>query len=398
MMPQLLLPQDKVHLTGLVQSRLLLAKEQGFDISDIELGISPTPLVQCHVDDRTTTLFFGDGESDADFVCRFASGQASPLAISDLSKQANLLLLDVYHDFQLVDLWAHEGTNRAIAFEGSPLNEQEQESYVAWLLTALVIDFPIEDALVIARAAVRDDVSRETWPLNLDAFPVPVLSDSLLNIDVGWNIESDIQFPSTDSERLKLYPVVDTVEWVARLLELGVKTVQLRIKDSQDPGLESKVKQAIELGQQYDAQVYINDYWQLAIKHGAYGVHLGQEDLEVAELDDIADAGLRIGLSTHGYYEILRIKQVNPSYIALGHIFPTTTKVMPSRPQGLVRLELYQKLVGAFPTVAIGGIDLERAPLVWKCGVSSLAVVRAITLSDDPKEVIEKFNTLMSSR
>jgi thiamine-phosphate pyrophosphorylase len=288
--------------------------------------------------------------------------------------------MDVYHDFQLVDLWAHEGTNRAIAFEGSPLNEQDQESYVAWLLTALVIDFPIEDALVIARAAVRDDVSRETWPLNLDAFPVPVLSDSLLNIDVGWNIESDIQFPSTDSERLKLYPVVDTVAWVARLLELGVKTVQLRIKDSQYPGLESKVKQAIELGQQYDAQVYINDYWQLAIKHGAYGVHLGQEDLEVAELDDIADAGLRIGLSTHGYYEILRIKQVNPSYIALGHIFPTTTKVMPSirDHKELVRLELYQKLVGTFPTVAIGGIDLERAPSVWNCGVSSLAVVRAM--------------------
>ncbi|WP_104402968.1 thiamine phosphate synthase [Vibrio penaeicida] len=397
-MAQLLLPKAQVELTGLVQSRLLLAQEQGFDIADIELGVSPTHLTQCYVDDRCVSLSFDKSDREATHVCRFSNGQASPLALSQLSKEPNLLLIDVYHDFQLVDLWCHVESNRALSFEGAPLSRQEQQSYLAWLLTSLVLDFPIEDALVLARGAVRSDVSRETWPQNLLEFPTPILSDELLDIHVGWDIENTLPFPDTNAEYLSLYPVVDTVEWVERLLELGVKTAQLRIKNADDPELETKITKAIELGRQYNAQVYINDYWQLAVLHGAYGVHLGQEDLEFADLDQIAKAGVRIGLSTHGYYEILRIKQVNPSYIALGHIFPTTTKVMPSRPQGLVRLKLYQALSGKFPTVAIGGIDLERAPLVWNCGVSSLAVVRAITLSSDPKKAISDFHEILSSR
>ncbi|MDW3116357.1 thiamine phosphate synthase, partial [Vibrio sp. 1727] len=156
---------------------------------------------------------------------------------------------------------------------------------------------------------------------------------------------------------------------------------------------------------QYDAQVFINDYWQLAIKHGAFGVHLGQEDIEDSNLSQLSAAGICLGLSTHGYYELLRIVQINPSYIALGHIFPTTTKQMPSKPQGLVRLALYQKLIDSipygesvgYPTVAIGGIDQSNAEQVWQCGVSSLAVVRAITLSESPKQVIEFFDQLMST-
>ncbi|MBD1559625.1 thiamine phosphate synthase [Vibrio sp. S9_S30] len=397
-MAQLLLPSTQVELTGLVQTRLLLAQEQGFDIADIELGVSPTHLTQCYVDDRCVSLSFDKSDNEANYVCRFSNGQASPLAISQLSKEPNLLLIDVYHDFQLVDLWCDKESNRALSFSGAPLSKQQQQSYLAWLLTSLVLDFPIEDALVIARAAVRSDVSRETWPLETSTFPTPILSDELLAIHVGWDIENGSPFPKTNAEYLSLYPVVDTVEWVERLLEIGVKTTQLRIKNADDPDLETKIIKAIDLGRQHGAQVYINDYWQLAVLHGAYGVHLGQEDLEFADLDQIAKAGVRIGLSTHGYYEILRIKQVSPSYIALGHIFPTTTKVMPSRPQGLVRLKLYQKLAGKFPTVAIGGIDLERAAKVWQCGVSSLAVVRAITLSKDPKEVIDNFREILKSR
>ncbi len=157
------------------------------------------------------------------------------------------------------------------------------------------------------------------------------------------------------------------------------------------------------LGRQYDAQVYINDHWQLAIKHGAFGVHLGQEDIEQTDLSQLSQAGMSLGLSTHGYYELLRIVQINPSYIALGHIFPTTTKQMPSKPQGLLRLALYQKLIDSipsgekngYPTVAIGGIDLSNAEQVWRCGVSSLAVVRAITQSESPEQVIEYFTQLM---
>ncbi|MEI8631370.1 thiamine phosphate synthase [Vibrio sp. PP-XX7] len=80
------------------------------------------------------------------------------------------------------------------------------------------------------------------------------------------------------------------------------------------------------MSHQYQAQVFINDYWQLAVEHGAYGVHLGQDDLISADLSRIKTSGLRLGLSTHGYWEIIKVEQLNPSYIALGHIFPTTTK------------------------------------------------------------------------
>ena len=131
--------------------------------------------------------------------------------------------------------------------------------------------------------------------------------------------------------------------------------------------------------------MFINDYWQLAIKHGAYGVHLGQEDLELADLDAIQRTGLRLGISTHGYYEIARALSISPSYIALGHIFPTRTKQMPSAPQGLKRLERYAALLKDKSVVAIGGISTERVESVLRCGVGSVAVVTAITESTDPQ-------------
>ena len=77
-------------------------------------------------------------------------------------------------------------------------------------------------------------------------------------------------FPATVS-RLGLYPVVDSVEWIERLLDAGVRTLQLRIKDQSDEAAEAAVAQAIALGKRYDARLFINDYWRLAIKHQAYG-------------------------------------------------------------------------------------------------------------------------------
>ncbi|MFD1803815.1 thiamine phosphate synthase [Mixta tenebrionis] len=189
-------------------------------------------------------------------------------------------------------------------------------------------------------------------------------------------------FPSCPG-RLGLYPVVDSLEWIARLLDAGVRTIQLRIKDRPAAEVEPVIEQAIALGRQYQARLFINDYWQLAIKHGAWGVHLGQEDLDVADLDAIRRAGLRLGLSTHDDSEIDRALAAQPSYIALGHVFPTQTKEMPSAPQGLEQLKKHVARLGSMPTVAIGGISLERAPAVLACGVGSIAVVSAITQADD---------------
>ena len=180
-------------------------------------------------------------------------------------------------------------------------------------------------------------------------------------------------------KRLGLYPVVDSVEWIERLLEAGVRTIQLRIKDKVESDVEADIIAAIKLGDRYNARLFINDYWQLAIKHRAYGVHLGQEDMDVANLDAIRDAGLRLGLSTHDNMEMDRALAARPSYIALGHVFPTNTKQMPSAPQGLEQLTAHIKTLGDYPTVAIGGISLERVPAVLATGVGSVAVVSAIT-------------------
>ncbi|WNP34406.1 thiamine phosphate synthase [Enterobacter kobei] len=183
--------------------------------------------------------------------------------------------------------------------------------------------------------------------------------------------------------RLGLYPVVDSVVWIERLLSAGVRTLQLRIKDKRDDEVEADIIAAIALGRRYQARLFINDYWRLAIKHDAYGVHLGQGDLQGTDLQAIRAAGLRLGVSTHDDMEIDVAMAAKPSYIALGHVFPTQTKQMPSAPQGLTQLARHIARLEDYPTVAIGGISLERAPDVLATGVGSIAVVSAITAADD---------------
>ncbi|MGL9774787.1 MAG: thiamine phosphate synthase [Sodalis sp. (in: enterobacteria)] len=185
------------------------------------------------------------------------------------------------------------------------------------------------------------------------------------------------------AHRLGLYPVVDSLAWLVRMLDAGVTTVQLRIKDSSEAQVTADIEAAVLLGRRYDARVFINDYWRLAIHHGAYGVHLGQEDTDSADADAIRAAGLRLGLSTHDGAGLARALAWRPSYIALGHIFPTATKVMPSRPQGLETLRRLVAELPPIPTVAIGGIGHEQVEAVLACGVGSVAVVSAITRAPD---------------
>ena len=167
----------------------------------------------------------------------------------------------------------------------------------------------------------------------------------------------DAPFARTE-HKLGLYPVVDSLIWIERLLASGVRTIQLRIKDKTDAQVDEQICTAVALGKKYQARLFINDYWRLAIKHGAYGVHLGQEDLDIADLRAIQQAGLRLGISTHDDTELQRAKALHPSYIALGHIFPTQTKIMPSSPQGLENLARQVAVTPDFPLVAIGGIFL----------------------------------------
>jgi len=185
------------------------------------------------------------------------------------------------------------------------------------------------------------------------------------------------------------YPVVPDAAWVQRLLGWGVRTIQLRCKAAgHTPAeIEREVRAAVAAGRTVPgAQVFINDHWQLALAAGAYGVHLGQEDLDTADLGALRRAGLRLGLSTHTPAELARAKAVQPSYLAIGPIYPTTLKVMPYEPVGLARLKDWAAQAAPYPVVAIGGISLALMPGVLACGVDGVAVVSAVTLAADPQQ------------
>jgi thiamine-phosphate pyrophosphorylase len=186
-------------------------------------------------------------------------------------------------------------------------------------------------------------------------------------------------------KHLGLYAVLPNAQWIARMAKAGVPTVQLRFKSDDKAAVAKEVAAAVAATQGTNTLLFINDHWEEAIAAGAYGVHLGQEDMQDAPLEKIRSAGLRLGLSTHGYAEMLLADRHSPSYIALGAVFPTTLKRMVTAPQGLGRLERYAQLIHHYPLVAIGGIDLERLPAVVKTGVGSVAVVRAITESESPE-------------
>lgn len=253
--------------------------------------------------------------------------------------------------------------------------------------------FELFDALVIAKAYVSQGlrmsvqlgggpgpVAHTGWPQQLADFPsvrrhLPRRGESLFF--------SDCDGP------LGLYPVVDSVAWVERLLSCGVKTVQLRVKGRQGEALAADIAAAVALGRRHGARVFINDFWREAIAAGAYGVHLGQEDLDSADLVAIAKAGLRLGISTHSYYEVARAHGIRPSYIAIGPIYPTSSKQMPFAPQGVPQLQRWVNMLAPeYTLTAIGGIDLRRAAGVLATGVGSAAMISAITQADDPEAVV----------
>jgi len=196
-------------------------------------------------------------------------------------------------------------------------------------------------------------------------------------------------------KRLGLYGVMPDSEWIKRMVDAELPTVQLRLKSDDMKHIHAEIKQSIEAVKGSKTLLFINDYWQSAIELGAYGVHLGQEDLATADLNAIRNAGLRLGLSTHGYAEMVYADRFSPSYIAMGAVFPTTLKQMPTAPQGLGRLYKYAQLMQAYPLVAIGGIDENSIHAVASSGVGSVAVVRAITASDDPKAAVKRLQELM---
>jgi len=195
----------------------------------------------------------------------------------------------------------------------------------------------------------------------------------------------------------RVYPIVDSAAWVRRLLPAGARLVQLRVKDRAAEEVRAEIRESRGLCARAGAQLVVNDYWQLAIEEGCDFVHLGQGDLDTADVPALRRAGVRIGISTHDDGELARALGFEPDYVALGPIYPTLLKVMAFAPQGLERIGAWKRRVGALPLVAIGGITLERLPGVLAAGADCAAVVTDVVRNPHPEERMRGWVTASSS-
>ncbi len=271
----------------------------------------------------------------------------------------------------------------------------------ASIATAWALNHSLKDAIVIGKMQINQAIENGyrvglgKGPLKPLSWPakqryMPMLSDHYE--------EKDFSFPDCGEGKLGLYPVVDSAQWVQRLVAIGVTTIQLRVKDLTGEELEAEIKNAIASAEKYNARLFINDYWQLAIKHKAYGAHLGQEDLDTADLYAISKAGLRLGISTHCYYEVARAHAIKPSYLACGPVYHTDSKQMPWIPHGVENLSYWVDTMSEYPWVAIGGINLERFEEVAKTKVSGIAMISAITQAENPASIAQQMMALLAKK
>ena len=183
----------------------------------------------------------------------------------------------------------------------------------------------------------------------------------------------------------RFYPIFDSPGWLERTLPLGVKLVQLRIKDQPEEALRMAITASQALCRRHGAVLVVNDHWRLAIDSGCDWVHLGQEDLATADIAAIRRAGLNLGVSTHDHAELERALALAPDYVALGPVYPTILKKMKWHQQGLARVTEWKALIGDIPLVAIGGMSVARAPGAFAAGADIVSAVTDITLNPDPE-------------
>ena len=258
---------------------------------------------------------------------------------------------------------------------------------------ALAHGFAAADAVVLAKMATSEGL-RHAYAAGEGAGPVAPRAgfagrlDNLPALNPLPHAASRFAFPAMPASTRGLYAIVDSSEWVARVVADGVRLVQLRIKEAPGDVLAREIRGAVAIARATGATLFVNDHWELALELGAHGVHLGQDDLETADIDALHHAGLLLGISTHSYWEVCRARALRPSYIACGPIHATTLKQMPWIPQGEANLAYWCGLLSDTPVVAIGGMDATRARAAMGAGAWGVAVVGAITRSDDPRGAI----------
>ena len=254
---------------------------------------------------------------------------------------------------------------------------------------ALALGFVAADAVVLAKMATSEGL-RHAYAAGAGAGPVAPragFASRLANLPALNPLPhapSRFAFPAMPPQARGLYAIVDSSDWVARVLADGVKLVQLRIKEASPDSLVHEIRAAIAIARAAGATLIVNDHWELALELRADGVHLGQDDLDTADIDALHHAGLLLGISTHSYWEVCRARALRPSYVACGPIHATAIKQMPWIPQGDANLAYWCALLHDTPVVAIGGMDAARARDAMRAGAWAVAVVGAITRSDDP--------------
>ena len=145
------------------------------------------------------------------------------------------------------------------------------------------------------------------------------------------------------------YPIVPDLGWLERIVPLGARTVQLRLKDASVLEARRQIAAGLALTRAHGAQLIVNDYWQLAIEEGADFIHLGQEDLAAADLKAIKAAGLKLGVSTHDEGELETALLAEPDYIALGPVYETLLKKMSGHRKGSAASPLGRRVSVLFP-------------------------------------------------
>lgn len=183
------------------------------------------------------------------------------------------------------------------------------------------------------------------------------------------------------------YPIVDSYEWIERIVPLGVKIIQLRIKNKSLGEVFEQASLAKRVCEKYNCMFFLNDYWEIALDLNLCGVHLGYEDQQEADLVKIRQHNLYLGLSTHSIEELNTALRISPSYVALGPIFETTLKKMQFAPQGVAKVTEWRELIPRhIPLVAIGGIKLSDSKAIYDAGANSIAVVSDVTQNAHPEE------------
>lgn len=266
-------------------------------------------------------------------------------------------------------------------------------SFAAGIAAALALGFCEADAAVLAKRMVDDALARPQ-AAGRGAGPVRPSAGFPERAPLPHLRPFDAPPPPGPFARLDapigLMPIVDRAQALESLAGTGVGAVQLRIKRPADAQLSREVAAAVRLAERLGLRLFVNDHAALAVEHGAFGVHLGQSDLEDTDLRPIASAGLALGLSTHAPWEMARALALSPSYVACGPVHATRSKAMPWRPQGEGNLRHWCATV-SLPVVAIGGMTPERAASAGACGADGVAVLGAIADAQDPAAAAREF-------